>query len=125
MANIHETSARRFAEILHNRLGESLHAVLLYGSVARGDARSDSDVDLLVITNPKSPFDIVGDVAYEVDFASQFGTFLTPVEFSPEQLRNCIDNGDPFLARVLEEGAVLYNDGILEELHDRIVTPRR
>jgi predicted nucleotidyltransferase len=43
---------------LTNLLGEQLEAVYLYGSRARGDARPDSDIDVLVVLD--SDFDYFG-----------------------------------------------------------------
>lgn len=98
-------------EALRKRLGNRLHAIILYGSVARGDAGIDSDVDLLVVTDAKFGYDTVSDLAYEIDFAARFTTFLTPLEFSPQQLEHYMAAGDPFLERVLAEGKILYDDG--------------
>lgn len=39
----------RFVATLRNSMGDQLIGVTLYGSVARGEARPDSDVDLLVV----------------------------------------------------------------------------
>ena len=115
MANLHETSALQFTDVLKKRLGSNLRAVVLYGSVARGESHRDSDVDLLVVTAPQSALKVIDEVAYDIDFAAQFSTFLTPIEFSPEQLEHCLSTGDPFMERVLEEGKVLYDDGTLKE----------
>lgn len=41
--------AGRYAEVAQDVLGDNLISVVLFGSVARGEARSDSDIDLLVI----------------------------------------------------------------------------
>lgn len=37
---------------LHERYGEGVKRVILYGSHARGEATEDSDVDVLVLTDP-------------------------------------------------------------------------
>jgi predicted nucleotidyltransferase len=124
MLNIHEASARRFTAVLTERLGQALHAVVLYGSVARGEARGDSDVDLLVVTDPPPVLNLIDEVAYDIDFAAQFTTFLTPIELSPGQMRDWLKRGDPFLERVLEEGKVLYDDGVIKDIRDRILAPR-
>lgn len=41
--------ARRYAEHARNSLGEDLTSVVLFGSVARGEAGPQSDIDLLVV----------------------------------------------------------------------------
>ncbi len=41
--------AERYAATAQEVLGENLTSVVLFGSVARGEARPDSDIDLLVI----------------------------------------------------------------------------
>ena len=50
---------RRTVVELRKALGERLVAVVLFGSRARGDARADSDWDLLVLADdlPQNPFD--------------------------------------------------------------------
>jgi predicted nucleotidyltransferase len=123
MTNIHERNAGEFIDALRERLGKSLHAVALYGSVARGQARADSDVDLLVVTAMPAG-NVIDDVAYEIDFGSRFTTFLVPVEFSPEQLEYCLHTGDPFLESVLKDAKLLYDDGTFKDIHDRIVAHR-
>ncbi len=42
-------AAARYAELLRGALGENLVSVVLFGSVARGEAGPDSDIDLLVV----------------------------------------------------------------------------
>ena len=124
MRDIHEASARHFIDLLKDRLGNKLHAVVLYGSVARGEAHADSDVDLLVVSDPPPVPKLIDEVAYDIDFAAQFTTFLAPIELSPEQMRDWLRRGDPFLERVLDEGKVLYDDGVIKDIRDRILASR-
>lgn len=122
---LYATTARRFAETLKHRLGDKLHSVVLYGSVAKGTAHDQSDIDLLVVADePNKAFDVTGDVAYELDFRQGFQTFTTPLELSPQQLEDYLRSGDPFLERVLREGRVVYDDGTLARLQRRVVAAR-
>ncbi len=45
----------RFVAILHGTLGSNLVSLVLYGSVARGAAGPQSDIDLLLIKKARSP----------------------------------------------------------------------
>jgi len=41
--------ARRYTDLLRSHLRERLVSVVLFGSVARGDASPASDIDLLIV----------------------------------------------------------------------------
>lgn len=43
--------AEKFAEEAGRIYGDKLHAVILYGSCARGDFQEDSDIDILLLMN--------------------------------------------------------------------------
>lgn len=57
--DLEQTVPQEVVEALRNALGERLIAIVLFGSRARGDHRSESDWDLLVIAEalPDRPFD--------------------------------------------------------------------
>jgi predicted nucleotidyltransferase len=79
-----------FLRVLHSRYGEDLVSVVLFGSWARGEARAESDIDLLVISKhfPGSRLDRHRDMfeavkAVTKDFASRASIIpLTPEEAS-------------------------------------------
>ncbi len=80
-------------------LADSIEHAFLYGSMARGDERGESDVDLMV----------VGDVAFlEVVKAvsalqETLGREINPTVFTRAEFRERIEDGDHFLTRVMSE----------------------
>ena len=78
---------------------------ILFGSSARGDADSHSDIDLIVIKRTDRRFlDRLADVidAVEPDFG------FDVLVYTPEEFERMCDEGNPLLTRAVEEGKVIY-----------------
>jgi predicted nucleotidyltransferase len=93
--------------------GERLVAVAVFGSVGRGTARPDSDVDILIVADPLpngrmrrvAEFDAVerrvrGLLMSEIDLP-----FLSPVFKTPEEA----NLGSPLFLDMTEDARILYD----------------
>jgi len=95
--------AGRIKEFLVQAYGEKVKAVILYGSYARAQARSDSDVDLLVVVDDVlSPFEVrnqLSDILF--DIILEQGELLSVIVLPETFFKNY---NSPFLLNVREEG---------------------
>lgn len=69
--------AQRCKNILENHYGSRLEGLILYGSVARNQSSTESDIDLLVLLS--KPFDHFDELRRIIDL-------LYPVQLDSEQL---------------------------------------
>lgn len=81
--------------------------IILFGSMARGDADEFSDIDLIIVKKTETRF-----IQRQVD-----ATNLVPRDISvdilvytPEEFRKMIDDNRPFFERALAEGITLYEN---------------
>ncbi|MGC2288769.1 MAG: nucleotidyltransferase domain-containing protein [Thermoplasmata archaeon] len=67
-----------------------VHRAVLFGSVARGDERPTSDVDLLVVVRSRADKGRVEEAlgAASIDFATKFGNPLSSLVIEERQLRS-------------------------------------
>lgn len=86
-----------------NRLKKdpSMRLVLLFGSLARGDAREHSDIDLIVVKETEKRFLDRLDEFYNDAREAMDVLVYTPQEFEEMKER-------PFVKRALKEGKILY-----------------
>ena len=95
-------------QILADKIAREFHPekIILFGSHARGNARPDSDVDLMVIMNSgQHPAKTAAEITYRVHPRRY------PLDLmvrSPETIRRRLQMNDWFLRDVIHEGRVLY-----------------
>lgn len=84
-------------------------SVILYGSVARGEAGKNSDIDLVVITDKTGREDEIREHAQDQEWRS---TISVIVESEQEFLKN-LENNEKFEKEVKKDGKVLKGKDIL------------
>lgn len=95
-----------FAQSAQELYGEQLHDIILYGSVARGDATEQSDVDVLVVLSEKPPEELtkrpnpLTDLAFDVGLEHDV---KISIYFRTRELFESQQN-HPFLRNVIREG---------------------
>lgn len=98
------------AELLKQVYGDKLKAVILYGSVARGNEDEDSDVDVMVLVDGnnldlKKYDDKLSEVS--TDISLKYLKVFSIIDVSYQEYRDW-RNVSPFYKNVSEEGVVLY-----------------
>ena len=88
-------------------------SVILFGSYARGEDTSESDLDLLIITDNKK------DAGREItelgdELTTKFGIHLSPIIITPKTLKKKWNAA--FMKDVRQYGVLIYGNG-LGELH--------
>ena len=104
-----ERATRKYIDLLRAHYSDRLHAVVLFGSRARGDAvERESDVDLLVVLNGEFDFHkeqrTISDLAHSLDesfgHSLLFGIVATVYEYRKQML--------PLYMNVRREGIGLW-----------------
>ncbi|GIV15065.1 MAG: hypothetical protein KatS3mg022_0500 [Armatimonadota bacterium] len=88
--------------------GYAPQKVILFGSYARGEAREDSDIDLLIIKDTeKPPLERWQEVKRLLRDRSRLVS-VSPLVYTSEEIARRLAIRDFFIEEVLEEGIVLY-----------------
>ena len=104
------TKIQNEANIIVNRIAKRYkpEKVILFGSVAKGEERPDSDIDLLIIkkTDKKRPFRV--KEIFESLRGLDRDYSLDPIVYTPEEINKRLALGDYFIKEVFESGKVVY-----------------
>ncbi|WP_022887918.1 nucleotidyltransferase domain-containing protein [Agromyces italicus] len=97
------------ARIIEDVYGEHIRHAVLYGSFARADAGSDSDIDVLIVWADEVDLDcrleMVGEAALRVERATGNRAQFLSVDSS--ELAALIDAEEPLIASIRDEGIAL------------------
>lgn len=115
LKELRERAIGEFINRLKQMEGEQLLQVVLFGSVARGCDRDDSDIDLLVVIDKKfesqllerCEADKIVDLAFDVDVAvSERQTILSPFVVTRTEYEAPLR--DLIFHKIEDEGIVQY-----------------
>lgn len=98
-----EEILKEFREEIEKLYGERLKGIILYGSWARGEAKEESDIDLLVVLKgeviPGKEIDRMIDIITEINL--KYGVLLSVFPVSVEEYTTV---NSPLLINVRKEG---------------------
>jgi predicted nucleotidyltransferase len=109
-----------YAKELRVRAGIPLVSQILFGSVARGEERPKSDVDLVfVIGGGKAGRDRQDALDQAmVELSGSYGNPPQVILFDHREFSRKARSGDPFVSEVLRTGRVLYGKPFAELLRN-------
>jgi Arc/MetJ-type ribon-helix-helix transcriptional regulator len=99
------------SEVIQMRFGRVVENIILFGSVAKGSANPDSDIDLLILTKDLPEVSIsrlstrIHEVVYPIMLAS--GTVATMVVLGKDSFLRMLKEGSHFAREVVETGVQL------------------
>lgn len=103
---IHEQAFGAFAERLTEECGEEIEEIILYGSVARGEAHENSDVDVLVVIEDESARECMEERASTLGFeiTMEYGVEISKMVTTKDQMKERHESS--FIQSVQNDGQV-------------------
>lgn len=109
------SALQQFQAALEKEFKDTLVDVKLFGSRARGDARKDSDIDVLVIIDSDDwrVCDIVYDIA--TDILLEMDICISPKVISRNRYNYLYNAKTPFIKNVIRDGISIWNPSSAKE----------
>ena len=95
--------------------GLDVRGILLFGSVARNDAKEQSDVDILVVASG------LPDIKERYGFITvKKPSRIEDIWMTPDELIEMVDAKTGFVVDALLEGRILLDDGTIKDARARL-----
>jgi len=109
-----------FEEIINDYVerikGLDVRGILLFGSIARNDAKEQSDVDILVVASG------LPDIKERYGFITVKKPYrIEDIWMTPDELIEMVDAKTGFVVDALLEGKILLDDGTINDARSRLV----
>ncbi|MCL6559793.1 MAG: nucleotidyltransferase domain-containing protein [Firmicutes bacterium] len=108
LSKVEKEVLRQFVAYLNDIYPKQIRSVILYGSKARGDARPDSDIDILLLVNDRHKIDRDKIYDFIVDADLEHGIDISLNIYNAEEFNRMVTWQAPFAANVVREGETLW-----------------
>lgn len=105
------------SEVRRGKIKQKIVSLILYGSVERGVAHKDSDVDIAVVVSKKADIGQIEELFNSriiSEFKEYFGVQLDPYIKTAPEFRTLLRNKKPPVATLMKAYSVLYGKEPLE-----------
>jgi len=122
MTQAYEKTITQLREKLVEELQNTIESIVLYGSIARGEAHENSDIDILVVASDddRKLYDRISKIRTMIDLNNN--TLTTLVHMSKDEIERYVKLGSPFIENVLKEGIILYDKGFFKKVRGSIAS---
>ena len=106
----YQEAVKEFVRRAREKYEDKIDSIILFGSVAREEAKEDSDIDILVVVNERDIEDMkeINGIAFEVSM--EFSQSISPKIYAVNEIVNRLEIGAPFINEVLKDGVPLYGE---------------
>lgn len=110
--------AKRFAKSLLHRVEKDVAALVVYGSVARREVGTLSDIDILVVVSSSRAKDEIKEkvLRYSASIATLKKITISPAVMTKKEVEARVKERDKFIRNVLTEGEALAGGEYIEHL---------
>lgn len=105
-------SLRRFLDATLEKRGDRILAVVLFGSMAKGNYTKHSDYDLLIVVSEEELN--FKDRIYEYSMPSD--GWVEPLVYTKEEAETMLEDLNPLLLDSLKDGISIYDKGFWKQL---------
>ncbi len=129
MQHEYEPLVREFLKLLQEHFGDRLVSLLVFGSVARGNARPESDVDVCLVLRdlPRSRYhrhQILSPILAQLRRGPSYNDLvergyapdISALLYTPEEIKET----KPIFLDMVEEGEMILDDGTLRNKLDSL-----
>lgn len=99
---------RKYTNDIVSLSDNAIHAVILFGSVARGEWRRGSDIDILAITSgsQNKAASILNEAKADISLLPE----ISPIGTSTENFKHALKNQTEFYLELWRDRVILYNE---------------
>ncbi len=109
---------KEFVEFISNRINFPYETIILFGSIAKGTERPDSDIDIAIIIKNKKKVQKIEEEILNInaEISKNFGNSISPIIFVKKEFVEKMKNNNKLINNIVKNGEVVAGKLISELL---------